>query len=584
VAEWDSRAQRVSSLLTNRYELIERLGQGGFASVYKVRNLRLGRIEALKVLAVTMTEEGDFSRRFEQEARFAASLDHPNIAKVYDYGGEEDLFWFSMQYIDGPTLRRQLTEGGKLDPMRAARIGLGILDALAYSHGRGIIHRDIKPDNIQLDSSRRPYLMDFGIAKSEDSAVKTQTGFIFGSPTYMSPEQIKGEALDARTDVYSLGVTLYAMLSGSLPFSADDTFRAAMKKLSEPPVPLSEKAPDVPGELEAIVMRSLARDRAERFESATEMRDALGEYLDRSRQAAAQDRTPTAPIRIPTAAAAISATTSPAGKTPVRPAGADIDATTPFPPGTITPPSLIVPEAPGGGRRIFIVLLLVAVAVGTFLIVWLSQPRHDPARAASALPRAVSPEAPRAGSGEAPIPPTALPSPAAPASVSAGEVAPSASPGPAAIPTAEPPRPTAALRATARPRATPRPLRAPPAPSPEPRVAALRPTPVQRVPGPPAEPPPGAGRAREAKYLPEPDPRYPIEVPVEIAKAHSRESVGLMVTVAEDGTVKSAKVISEVCPECDYAALQAVRKARFKPARDAEGRPVEATFAFSVRF
>lgn len=577
MAEWDSRAQRVSSLLTNRYELIERLGQGGFASVYKVRNLRLRRIEALKVLAVTMTEEGDFSLRFEQEARFAASLDHPNIAKVYDYGGEGDLFWFSMQYIDGPTLRRQLTEGGKLDPIRAARIGLGILDALAYSHGRGIIHRDIKPDNIQLDSSRRPYLMDFGIAKSEDSAVKTQTGFIFGSPTYMSPEQIKGETLDARTDVYSLGVTLYAMLSGSLPFSADDTFRAAMKKLSEPPVPLSEKVPDVPGELEAIVMRSLARERAERFESAMEMRDALGEYLDRSRQAAAQDRTPTAPLRIPTAAAAISAKTTPAGQTPVRPASADLDATTPFPPGTITPPSLIVPEAPGGGRRIFIVLLLVAVAVGTFLIVWLSQPGHEPGRAASALPRAVSPGAPRAGSGEAAIPPTALPvsSTAAPAGVNAGEIAPAASPV-AAVPTAEPARPTAGPRPTARPRATPRPVRAPPAPSSEPRLAALRAT--------PAELPPGAARAREAKYLPEPDPRYPIEVPSEIAKEHRRESVGLMVTVAEDGTVKSAKVISEVCPECDYAALQAVRKARFKPARDAEGRPVEATFAFSVRF
>jgi len=350
-----------------------------------------------------------------------------------------------------------------------------------------------------------------------------------------------------------------------------------MKKLSEPPVPLSEKVPDVPGELEAIVMRALARERAERFESAMEMRDALGEYLDRSRQAAAQDRTPTAPIRIPTAAAATAATSTPAGQAAVRPVSADLDATTPFPRGTITPPSLIVPEAPGGGKRIFIVLLLAAVAAGAFLIVWLSQPRQEPDRAAAALPRAVSPEAPRAGSGEAAIPPTALPlfTAATPAS---------ASPAPAVVPTAEPARPTAAPRATARPRATPRPLRAPPAPSPEPRVASLRATPSERAPAPPADLPPGAARAREAKYLPEPDPRYPIEVPVEIAKEHRRESVGLIVTVAEDGTVKSAKVISEVCPECDYAALQAVRKARFKPARDAEGRPVEATFAFSVRF
>ncbi|MGH3087054.1 MAG: serine/threonine-protein kinase, partial [Rubrobacteraceae bacterium] len=355
--EWDPGAERIAALLTNRYELLERLGQGGFASVYKARNLRLRRIEALKVLSGALTEEGDFARRFEQESRFAASLDHPNIAKIYDYGGEGDLFWFSMQFLDGPTLRGLLREDGPIEPVRAARIALGALDALAYCHGRGIIHRDIKPDNIQLDSSRRPYLMDFGIAKSQDSAVKTQTGFVFGSPAYMSPEQIKGETLDPRTDIYSVGVTLYTMLSGSLPFCGDDTFAAAMKKLSELPAPLSEKAPGLAPDLEEIVMRALARERAKRFPGAVEMRDALGEYLDRARQAGAQDRTPAAPLPIPAPAPA---------KTP---AVGERDATAPLPRGTITPPSLLAPEATGArGRRIFIVLLLAAVSAGVFLI------------------------------------------------------------------------------------------------------------------------------------------------------------------------------------------------------------------------
>src|SRR5262249_38334034 len=274
-----SLEDRISKLLGDRYELIELLGKGGFASVFRVRSHRLGRTEALKVLSETLTEDSDFAKRFEQEARVAASLDHPHIVKVYDYGAADDFVWFSMQYVDGPSVGRELRMRESFDELSTARIAVGVLDALQYSHARGVIHRDIKPDNILLDRESRPYLTDFGVAKSQVALVKTHAGTLLGSPAYMSPEQLQGKPLDGRSDLYSLGVTLYKMLAGGLPFTADDTFRATMKRLSEPPEPLLTRRPDVNAMLAEIVMRSLQRDVTLRYPDAEAMREDLQSFL-----------------------------------------------------------------------------------------------------------------------------------------------------------------------------------------------------------------------------------------------------------------------------------------------------------------
>jgi serine/threonine-protein kinase len=274
------RRHRIAELLRERYDLEKLLGEGGFAAVYRVRNLRLGRTEALKVLSQHMTEESEFAKRFEQEAKVSASLDHPNIVKIYDYGVTEEIAWFSMQLVQGESLAAEL--GARpigMEPTDVAEMAVSILDALEYSHARGVIHRDIKPDNILVDAARRPYLTDFGIAKAEDSLVKTRTGMLIGSPAYMAPEQMAGGAPDGRTDVYALGITLYRMLTLQFPFTGEDTLRMAMKKLSGAPEPLLEKRPNLPPDLARAVMTAIEREPSKRFATAEEMRQAFEEYL-----------------------------------------------------------------------------------------------------------------------------------------------------------------------------------------------------------------------------------------------------------------------------------------------------------------
>ena len=555
------------------------LGKGGFAGVYRVRNLRLQRTEALKVLSDLLTDDADFAKRFEQEARVAAALDHPNIVKIYDYGSIEGFFWFSMQFIDGVSVGKELKNRGRLEDTMAARIVVPVLDALAYSHERGVIHRDIKPDNILLDRTERPYLTDFGVAKSELALVKTHAGTLLGSPAYMSPEQLQGKALDGRSDLYSVGVTLYKMLSGALPFTGEDTFRATMKRLSEDPLPLSSRRPEVHPVLDAVVMRALERMPEQRFPDAASMRDELEGFLAevtpvRTRLSSLisrpDDATPTGvtPARAttPTSGSHPSFTPSRGTVPPDSFAGPDAPTlATPAPLPAVSPDAALPPEAPPGTARPSQRLGWVALAsslivlVAAILIVRRPRPEHDSRIRPSPAVHATAPVA--AG-------PSMLPT-AAPASSPVS----TAEPEPTAEPTAEsrPTSPRTAARPTRRSQlAVTRsaPTRAP-APTAVPTSVPAPPTPVTVEPG--------------KRTPPQILEQAPLVLPRDLLVAHHNESIGLVVVIAADGSLKSARVISPVCPECDRAALDALRRFRFRPAMDAKGNPVEGTFGFAMR-
>ena len=271
----DFRLGHLRQILGDRYEFKAFLGRGAFASVYLVKNLRLGRSEALKVLAETHETTGEFGKRFVEEAMLVASLDHPNIVKVYDYGQSDGIIWYSMQLIDGPTLRSELAARQRMDSKRVVQLAIPLLDALEYSHQRGIIHRDIKPSNILLDSRGRPYVMDFGIAKSAESAMETMTGSVLGTPTYISPEQMSGQKVDGRADMYSLGIALYELLAGLPPFHGPEPLVIMLQRMQKDAESLRIRFPELDADLDTIILKSLARDPDARFADAAEMRQAL---------------------------------------------------------------------------------------------------------------------------------------------------------------------------------------------------------------------------------------------------------------------------------------------------------------------
>ena len=261
----------------SRYEILEPIGAGGYAAVLKVKNRANGRLEALKITTVGPGADPDAVQRFREETRIAAALDHPSIVRVWDSGGEGETLWYAMELVEGPSLAR--SRGRPFASGAAARLGEALADALAYSHDRGVLHRDVKPENVLFAPDGRPVLMDFGIAKSEDSSVRTKTGFLVGSPAYVSPEQLSGTPLDGRTDVYSLGTTLFELLAGRLPFRSRGIEDLA-RRLDDDAPPLSKYLPEVDPELERIVGKALARDRRDRYDAAS-LRDALRAYLAR---------------------------------------------------------------------------------------------------------------------------------------------------------------------------------------------------------------------------------------------------------------------------------------------------------------
>jgi TonB family protein len=499
----DERGRLVANLLGERYEVLGLLGKGGFASVYQVRNRNLERLEALKVLDESRSAESDFTKRFVQEARLVASLEHPGIIRIHDFGNADGLLWYSMQFVDGPSLALRLERHGRLHGEEAARVGAAVLDALDFAHSRGVIHRDVKPANILLDGSGRPILTDFGIAKAAESPARTRTGFVLGSPGYLSPEQLRGEPLDGRSDLYSLGITLYEMLTNSVPFDSEEAVATAVRRLSEEAEPLSRRLPDIDPALDRIVMKSLARDRDARYGNAGEMREALESYLSRTRpDDAVPARTPSTGV-LPAAAEAVP---------PPKPLS---------PRPESGPPPVHRPE-PSRRRLVARFAVLVGIAFAAALL-FRSKPGPPPA----------SHETPTKPAGRLRLSP------------------------PAVVRTPEPPTP---------------------APPSTPTAAAPRRT------------LPAAGRTvppepRRPKYPPDFVEPPVVAAPAELAAACAGRVVGVSLVVAEDGSLASAKVISSSgMAACDEVVLSSVRRARYRPATAADGKPVEGRFAVSVPF
>ncbi len=268
-------------LLGGRYELDGVVGRGGMAEVYRARDIRLDRIVAIKTLRTDLARDQIFQARFRREAQSAASLNHPSIVAVYDTG--EDMAtgvpvpYIVMEYVDGRTVRDLLQEGHRLLPERSLEIIDGVLRALDYSHQAGIVHRDIKPGNVMVTRNGDVKVMDFGIARamSDAQATMTQTAQVIGTAQYLSPEQARGERVDARSDLYSAGCLLYELLTGRPPFTGDSPVAIAYQHVRENPVPPSRVDPDVPPWADAIVLKAMAKSPADRYQTAADMRADL---------------------------------------------------------------------------------------------------------------------------------------------------------------------------------------------------------------------------------------------------------------------------------------------------------------------
>ena len=275
------------------YRIVERIGRGGMASVYKAYQPALERYVAIKVIHSQLVEEDEgFIERFRREAKAVASLRHPNIVQVFDFGVEDDIYYMVMEFIQGTTLKARLNElvrRGQLMPLEeVVRIIKAVASGLEHAHQRGMIHRDIKPANIIITPQGEPIITDFGIAHIVGGTRLTATGAMIGTPAYMSPEQARGEPGDARSDIYSLGVVLYEMTTGRVPFDADTPLAILMKHLSDP-LPLPRRVnPNLPEPVQEVILKALAKNPDDRYQSAT----ALAQALERAIVAPALPRAP----------------------------------------------------------------------------------------------------------------------------------------------------------------------------------------------------------------------------------------------------------------------------------------------------
>jgi serine/threonine protein kinase len=260
----------VGKLFDGRYRIERKLGSGGMAEVYLAEDEELGRKVALKILNERHARDEQFVERFKREARNAASLSHPHIVRIYDRGQFDETYYIAMEYLDGPTLKELLVRKGPTPPLTAIKFAREILSALAEAHRHDIVHRDIKPHNVIVSPEWNVKVTDFGIARSGASQM-TEAGSIVGTAQYLSPEQARGKPVDQRSDLYSVGIVLYEMLTGTVPFTGDAAVEIAMKHLSNIPEPPSTRREGISPDLDAVVMRALAKDPEQRYASADEM-------------------------------------------------------------------------------------------------------------------------------------------------------------------------------------------------------------------------------------------------------------------------------------------------------------------------
>ncbi|MBI4728365.1 MAG: Stk1 family PASTA domain-containing Ser/Thr kinase [Acidobacteria bacterium] len=268
-----------AKVLSKRYELSRKLGTGGMADVLLGRDRTLGRTVAVKMLLPQFAEDPHFIARFRREAQSAAALNHPNIVAVYDTGSDDGINYIVMEFVDGKTLREIIREEGPLLPERAGEVASEVCAALAFAHSRGIVHRDVKPGNIMVTSDGSVKVTDFGIARAMSGESVTQTATVLGTAQYFSPEQAEGKPVDHRSDVYSLGIVLYEMLTRQVPFTGSSPVAIAYKHVKESPIPPSRLNPDVPPALEAVVMKALAKNPANRYQTAQELREDILRWL-----------------------------------------------------------------------------------------------------------------------------------------------------------------------------------------------------------------------------------------------------------------------------------------------------------------
>lgn len=261
-----------------RYEILDRISEGGMATVYTARRIDDGSIVALKVLREQYATDAEFVERFQREAKAVSELVHPYMVRVYDSGRDGAVHYIAMEYVEGANLKEYIRREGRLAPERALQIAAQVCEALEFAHGHGIVHRDIKPQNILLTTGGQVKVTDFGIARALSSVTITQTGTVLGSVQYLSPEQARGAAVGRSADLYAVGVVLYEMVTGELPFDGESPIAIALSHVHKPPPAPSARVPGLPERVEGIIMRALMKSPTDRYRSAGEMRaDLIGE-------------------------------------------------------------------------------------------------------------------------------------------------------------------------------------------------------------------------------------------------------------------------------------------------------------------
>ena len=273
----NSTDKYIGRILDDRYEIVELIGSGGMANVYKALCHRLNRYDAVKIMRDETAANTELRRRFRAESQAVAMLSHPNIVSVYDVSHSDDVEYIVMELIDGITLKQYLQKKGALDPSEVLEFTIQIEKALEHAHGKGIIHRDIKPQNIMLLKNGMIKVADFGIASLENDVVESN-GETVGSVHYIAPEQARGKAPDARSDIYSLGIVMYEMLTGRLSYVGDSDIEVAVKHMNTDPVPPGDIVPEVPAELEKICLKAMNSDIDERYQTAEELLNDLEQY------------------------------------------------------------------------------------------------------------------------------------------------------------------------------------------------------------------------------------------------------------------------------------------------------------------